>query len=89
MTRDVPTVRYDTESDVLYISTQPGKRGIARESLPGVLWRYEPEHGDLVGVTVLDFSHYWESRRDDLANDLMIHLNISLREAKSLLPVSS
>ena len=89
MTREAPTVRYDRSSDVLYISTQPGKHGIARESLPGVLWRYEPEHGGIVGVTVLDFSHYWQSRRNDLANDLVSHLNISLRKAKSLLPISS
>ena len=89
MTREVPTVRYDGDSDVLYISMQPGKHGIARESLPGVLWRYEPEHGDIVGVTILDFSHYWESRLDALASDLVSHLQISSRKARSLLRLSS
>ena len=88
MTRNAPTVRYDRDSDVLYISTRPGKHGIARETLPGVLWRYEPEKGYIVGVTILDFSHYWESRRDVLANDLVTHLNISMRKAKSLLSAS-
>ena len=88
MTRDTPTVFYDRDSDVLYIATQPGEQGIAQESLPGVLWRYEPQHGHIVGVTILDFSRYWDSRRDDLADDLVVHLNISLRKAKSLLPAS-
>ena len=83
----VPEVTYDEDADVLYISTRPGKHGIARESLPGVLWRYEPEGGDIVGVTIVDFSGYWASRLEELAHDLEDHLHISSHKAKSLLRV--
>ena len=89
MATEVQTVRYDSDSDVLYISTQPGKRGVAKESLPGVLWRYETEDGEIVGVTILDFSHYWEPRLEHLVRDLENHLQISARKAKSLLQISS
>ena len=73
--------------DVLYISIQPGRHGIAQESLPGVLWRYEPESGDVVGVTIVDFSGYWMSRLDDLARDLEDHLHIGSHKVQSLLRV--
>ena len=89
MATEVQRVRYDSDSDVLYISTQPGKHGISKESLPGVLWRYETEDGEIVGVTILDFSHYWKPRLDDLVRDLENHLQISARKAKSLLRVGS
>ena len=89
MSPKAPEIFYDRESDVLYISTQPGKLGIARESLPGVLWRYGPKDGEIVGVTILDFSHYWTKRLDDLAHDLEEHLDISSRKAKSLLELGS
>ena len=80
-------VRYDRDSDVLYISTRPGRHGVAEESLPGVLWRYEPGDGEIVGVTILDFSHYWKPRLDDLVRDLEDRLKITAREAESLLRV--
>ena len=85
----VSEVFYDKDADVLYISTQPGKHGIAKESLPGVLWRYEPEDGDIVGVTIIDFSHYWASRLNDLTCDLVSHLHISSHKARSLLRLDS
>jgi len=80
-----PDTFYDKDADVLYISTQPGRHGIARESLPGVLWRYNPDDGSIVGVTIIDFSCYWVSRLDDLASDLMNHLPLGPPEASSLL----
>ena len=89
MAPEVPRVRYDRESDVLYISTQPGKRGIAEETLPGVLWRYEVAGGNIVGVTILDFSSYWKPRLDELVHDLEKRLRISPHKAKSLLRTNS
>ena len=80
-------VRYDKNSDVLYISVNPGKHGIAEETLPGVLWRYGIEHRDIVGVTIMDFSQYWGSRLDELEYDLVSHLDISSEKAKSLLQI--
>lgn len=85
---DKKDILYDKDSDVLYISTLPGRYGIARESLPGVIWRYQDGSGDIVGVTIMDFSTYWKPRLSELADDLVAHLHISLRKAKSLLQVS-
>ena len=87
MPRKVSEVLYDKDADVLYISTQPGKHGIAKESLPGVLWRYEPKDGDIVGVTIVDFSGYWVSHLEELVHELEDRLHISSRKAKSLLRV--
>ena len=85
MSSKAARVAYDRDADVLYISTQPGRHGIVQESLPGVLWRYEPGSGDIVGVTIIDFLSYWQSRMDDLVHDLEDHLSIDSNEAKSLL----
>ena len=86
---EVPDVLYDEDSDVLYISTRPGKYGVVKESLPGVLWRYEPDDGNIVGVTIVDFSFYWKPRLDALTHDLVDHLDISAGEARSLLQINS
>lgn len=87
MPTKVPRVRYDSDSDVLYISTQPGERGIAEESLPGVLWRYSPESGEIVGVTIVDFAGYWDAHFDDLVEDLEDHLHLGRTEVRTLLDV--
>ena len=87
MTARVPRVRYDSDADVLYISTQPGERGIAKESLPGVLWRYSPNSGSIVGVTIIKFSGYWDAHIDALIDDLEHHLHIGHGKVKRLLDV--
>ena len=76
MTSRLPCVVYDSDSDVLYVSAQPGKCGIARESLPGVLWRYEPGTEETVGVTVIDFMSYWRARTSELERGLAKRLQI-------------
>ena len=89
MAPEVQRVHCDRQSDVLHIPAQPGKHGVAKESLPGVLWRYETEDGEIVGVTILDFSHYWKPRLNELVRDLENHLQISAHKAKSSLRVRS
>ncbi len=85
MTSRLPRVVYDSDSDVLYVSSRPGKCGIARESMPGVLWRYEPGTEEIVGVTVIDFMGYWRARLNDPERDLAKRLQIGPGEMKSLL----
>ena len=87
MPPDAPVVDYDGNADVLYICTQPGKHGIATESLPGVFWRYGVADDGIVGVTIVDFVGYWDSRLNDLAHDLREHLHISHQQAHSLLRI--
>ena len=82
-------VVYDRGSDVLYITIRPGEHGIAREGLPGVMWRYGPENGKIVGVTILDFAHYWATHLDELTDDLGCRLNIRQDRAKSLLRIGT
>ena len=89
MPLEAPKILYDEDADILYISMQPGAHGIVRESLPGVLWRYQPEGGAVVGVTVVDFSCYWAPRLDDLALDVASRLQISAHKARSLLQRAS
>lgn len=83
--RAVERVSYDREADVLYISTRLGRKAVVRESLPGVLWRYDAESGELVGVTVMDFLYYWAPRMADLSKDLSAHLRLSQARAMSIL----
>ena len=39
---------YDRNSDVLYVSRRPGVPARSREEMPGVVWRYDAERGDLI-----------------------------------------
>jgi len=76
---------YDNEGDVLYLTLQPGKPGVAEESLPGVLLRYSPDTRDLVGITILEFVDYWIKHLDVLVLDLDKHLNIGKHKVELLL----
>ncbi len=79
---------YDDKGDVLYLTLQPGKPGIAEETLPGVLWRYSPDTQDLVGITILEFSDYWMEHLDELVQDLDNRLHIGKRKARALLSLN-
>ena len=60
--QDILLVTYDSEDDVLYISTRktPATKGI--EDQYCILWRYD-NSGALIGATVLDFNAFWWSDR--------------------------
>jgi hypothetical protein len=69
-------VIYDSDADVLYITTphQPADRGIEDEF--GLVWRYNID-GRALGCTVTDFAEFWyPARRGRLAGEIAKHLEI-------------
>jgi len=48
-------ISYDNEADVMYLSFGDPKKAESEEIAPGLFARYNPETGDLVGVTVVNF----------------------------------
>ena len=68
MTADQFKLKYDSFGDVLYFTTPTNRPALADEDDLGLLWRYAVDGGDLVGVTVLDFSAYWSKHKNDLAS---------------------
>lgn len=82
---DFASIKYDQASDVLYIATKPGRKARMEETLPGVLWRYDCTDGNIVGVTILDYSHYWKPRLSVLSEDIVDRLHISRGEVRRML----
>lgn len=76
---------YDRNSDVLYVSRRPGALARSREEAPGVVWRYDVERGDLIGVTIIDFATYWGQRRPELAKQIATRFAMSREEAQGVL----
>ena len=79
------SVTYDHNSDVLYVSRRPGAPARSREEAPGVVWRYDVERGDLIGVTIIDFATYWGPRRSELAKQIAVRFEMSREEAQDML----
>ncbi len=76
---------YNKEADVLYVATTPGKHAVVQESAPGVLWRIEPDTGEIVGVTIMDRLQYWGPRLNELLLALQDGLSIDEAESRKLL----
>ncbi len=64
---------------------RPGVPARSREEAPGVVWRYDVERGDLIGVTIIDFATYWGQRRSELAEQIAIRFAMSRQEAQDVL----
>ena len=79
------SVTYDRNSDVLYVSRRPGAPARSREEAPGVVWRYDAERGDPIGVTIIDFASYWRQRRPELAEQIASRFAMSRKEAQDVL----
>jgi len=48
-------ISYDNDADVMYLSFGDPKKAESEELAPGLFARYNPETGDLVGVTIVNF----------------------------------
>lgn len=79
------SVTYDRNSDVLYVSRRPGAPARSREEAPGVLWRYDVERGDLIGVTIIDFATYWGQRQPELAKQIAARFAVPREEVQEML----
>lgn len=60
---DLLQIAYDHEADVLYFSVGEPRRAISRKAGDDVLLRVDPDHGEIIGLTILHLS-----TRDSLAN---------------------
>lgn len=85
MTADQFKLKYDRFGDVLYFTTPTNRPALADEDELGLLWRYAVDGGDLVGVTVMDFSAYWSKHKGDLASRISTHFSVPEREIVRLL----
>lgn len=77
-------VIYDADSDVLYISAPGEPADIGTEDRPGIVWRYDMS-GRPVGVTIIDFSHYWYERRASLVPEISERLEVPSKQVETIL----
>jgi hypothetical protein len=77
--------RIDRGADVLYVTGRPGVPARSREEEPGLVWRYASDTGELVGLTIVDFSTYWAERRAELISRIAGRFMIDRAEAEKLL----
>ena len=52
---------YDKEGDILYLSVGEPRRAISEEVGDDILLRVDPDNGEVVGLTVLNFSTRFSS----------------------------
>jgi Protein of unknown function (DUF2283) len=83
----IPALRstYDHAADVLYLTTRPDARARSREEQPGLVWRYSVNDGELIGLTVVDFSTYWGERRPELIGRVAERFSLPARDAQEAL----
>jgi hypothetical protein len=67
------------------VSARPGAPARSEEEKPGLVWRYDPESGDLIGVTIIDFGTFWRRRRTELVEDFASRFQMSTEEARRTL----
>lgn len=79
-------VTYDSDSDVLYIVTKKERATKGIEDSQGIVWRFGP-HGDVIGVTIVDYRDLWSGRQDELAGTLAHRLHVSQKELKGVLAI--
>lgn len=77
--------RYDRASDVLYLTRSPGRPARSREEQPGLVWRYDADHGGLIGLTIIDFASYWAQRRPELVARIAERFALPRGEASKVL----
>ena len=55
---------YDKKNDVMYISVDKKRKGIAEEIKKNVFVRFEPRKKDIVGITLIDFSKFLQKKTE-------------------------
>ena len=50
-----------------------------------MVWRYDLQSGELIGVTIIDFSTYWRPRERELLAQLASHFSIARSEAEAVI----
>jgi hypothetical protein len=86
---DLFRVRYDSASDVLYVTTSNYGPAYGEEAEPGVFWRYLDVDDTLVGMTVVDYKAYWGSRFQSLIEQFSEHFHLPRSEAMEVLKIAN
>ncbi|MDL1897659.1 DUF2283 domain-containing protein [Anaerolineae bacterium CFX7] len=73
---EVTTMFYDKESDVLYITIGEPQIAISRELENDVLLRVHPETGQVVGMTVLNFTSRFSNLQQQHTLPVRMTLNV-------------
>jgi uncharacterized protein YuzE len=55
---------YDRDADVLYISIGSPRPAVSKEDGEGLLIRRDPDSGEVVGLTVLDYAEHFRALPD-------------------------
>jgi hypothetical protein len=77
-------IRYDRLADVLYI-TRRAVPARSKEVRPGMYLRYGLDRGDVVGLTILDYSTYWRPRFEELVDQVAQGFSLPREVAQSVL----
>jgi len=64
MEKEKLIMSYDREADVVYIRFGEPRKAVAEEIDPYVIVRRDPDSKEIVGITITDFSTYFEKRKD-------------------------
>jgi len=54
---------YDRDADVVYISFGKPRKAVSEEVDPYVVVRRDPETKEMVGITITNFSRYFETKK--------------------------
>ncbi len=54
---------YDRDADVVYISFGKPRKAVSEEVDPYVIVRRDPETKEMVGITITNFSRYFETKK--------------------------
>lgn len=63
MEKDKIVMSYDREADTVYISFGKPKKAVSDEIDPYVVVRRDPRTGEVVGITITNFTKYFETKK--------------------------
>jgi Protein of unknown function (DUF2283) len=76
---------YDRDADVLYVSVGEPRPGFGEDGPDDVILRYDQDHRQPSGVTVLGFhENGWSGRTQALAAIIAQHVRVSEAEAQEI-----
>ena len=63
MEKDRIVMSYDKDADTVYISFGKPRKAISEEIDPYVIVRRDPKTKEMVGITITNFSKYFETKK--------------------------
>ena len=78
-----PSIRYDEEGDILYISFRPGQQAMGIDLTEHILFRFDPKTKEAIGLTLLDYTRLvrpTEVGPRSFSMNGLEHLSVELRQ---------